>query len=236
VLIFVCAGLIAVLQAVFLFVPDMLPLAVISSLSFLLSAFLLGMVFIRGRRELMETEAKIERLKDDNSRLSSQLNQVLVERKQGEVKVKALETALANEKSKSHSSLPEQKLKSDAITLLGLLQSKGRFIDFIMGDIAAYADDQVAAAARFVHQGCQEVLSEHSSISPIESSTEGEELCFEKAPDPLKVKLLGNLEKSPLKGVLLHRGWKASYIKLPQPISEGDRDELIISPAEVEIK
>ncbi|NMC63251.1 MAG: DUF2760 domain-containing protein [SAR324 cluster bacterium] len=235
-LIFICAGLIAILQAVFLFVPEMLPLHILTSISFVLSVFLLGAVFMRGRRELMQTEAKIMRLKDDNSRLSSQLNQVLVERKQCEAKIKDLETALTHEKSKSQHYSSERKSQSDAITLLGLLQSKGRFVDFIMGDIAAYSDDKVASAARFVHQGCKEVLSEHSSISPIESIKEGEEICFEKRPDPLKVKLLGKLDRSPLKGVLLHRGWKASYLRLPQPVLEGNGDELVISPAEVEIK
>ena len=55
----------------------------------------------------------------------------------------------------------------------GLLQEKGRFVDFLMEDVAPYDDTQVGAAARVVHQGCREVLHEHFKVTPISQAEEG---------------------------------------------------------------
>jgi hypothetical protein len=52
-----------------------------------------------------------------------------------------------------------------ALQLLGLLQRDARFIDFVEEDIAGYADADIGAAARLVHDGCRAALREHFTIS-----------------------------------------------------------------------
>src|SRR4051812_9875585 len=42
-----------------------------------------------------------------------------------------------------------------AAQMLALLQRDGRLIDFLMEDVAPYADAQVGAAVRSVHAGCR---------------------------------------------------------------------------------
>jgi hypothetical protein len=52
-----------------------------------------------------------------------------------------------------------------ALQLLGLLQREARFIDFIQEDVAAYADADIGAAARVVHEGCRKVLHDNFTIA-----------------------------------------------------------------------
>ena len=61
-----------------------------------------------------------------------------------------------------------------ALVLLSQLQDKGRFVDFLMEDITAYNDAQVAAASRVVHQGCSAVIKEYLAISPVHEGKEGD--------------------------------------------------------------
>src|SRR5450830_760273 len=48
-----------------------------------------------------------------------------------------------------------------ALQLLGILQRDARLIDFAQEDLSAYADADIGAAARVVHEGCRKVLREH---------------------------------------------------------------------------
>lgn len=61
---------------------------------------------------------------------------------------------------------PHKLQDAAVIQFLSRLQEKGRLIDFVMDDMTPYGDEQVGAAARIVHQGCQEVLGDFFSISP----------------------------------------------------------------------
>ncbi|HZZ61531.1 MAG TPA: DUF2760 domain-containing protein, partial [Roseiarcus sp.] len=62
---------------------------------------------------------------------------------------------------------------AEIVQLLAMLQEKGRLVDFLMDDINAYGDAQVAAAARVVHAGCKGVLQDHFSINPVRTEQEG---------------------------------------------------------------
>jgi hypothetical protein len=129
------------------------------------------------------------------------------------------------------------KLNRQAITLLGLLQSKGRFVDFLMQDIARYDDAKVGGVARFVHAGCSKVLTDHFSIEPVHAGSEGQKIELKAAFDPQQYKLTGKVASSPpYSGKVVHKGWKSGPIRLPQPIENDDQeqDEFIIVPAEVE--
>jgi hypothetical protein len=105
-----------------------------------------------------------------------------------------------------------------AMTLLSLLQEKGRFVDFVMEDVAAYSNEQVGAAARVVHQGCREVIRDCFDPRPITERKENAEIILEPGFDPAQYRLTGKVAgQPPFKGSLIHKGWKAGRVRLPKP-------------------
>lgn len=121
-----------------------------------------------------------------------------------------------------------------ALQLLTLLQREARLIDFANENLSGYADADIGAAARVVHEGCARVLKEHFTIQPIRSEAEGARVTLEEGFDAASVRLTGNVVgKAPFKGTLSHRGWRATEVRLPQLAKEHDAS--IIAPAEVEL-
>jgi hypothetical protein len=133
--------------------------------------------------------------------------------------------------------IPKIKASDGALQILQILQRDSRLIDFLMEDIGSYADDQVGAAVRGVHTDCRDSLSRHMTLVPVIDGVEGtpQKLDTSKAPDPARIKLIGNVPASgkPPAGTLCHRGWMVSSINLP-PI--GKQDVAILAPAEIEIE
>lgn len=124
----------------------------------------------------------------------------------------------------------------DVVSFLGLLQSRGRFIDFLMDDVTKYSDAQVGAAARVVHQGCASVVTEYLDVKPVRTDAEGTSLTLEKDYDARSVRLLGRvLGEPPFRGKLLHRGWQTGSVRLPRATQEAPAGAGIIAPAEVEV-
>lgn len=126
---------------------------------------------------------------------------------------------------------------ADVVNFLGMLQEKGRLVDFLMDDINAYNDSQVGAAARVVHAGCKAVLQEHFRIEPVRSEAEGAKVEVPAGYAADQYRLVGKVAgQAPFSGVLVHRGWKTDMVKLPQ-LLRGASDPLpVIAPAEVELK
>ena len=121
-----------------------------------------------------------------------------------------------------------------ALQLLTLLQREARLIDFAHENLAAYADADIGAAARVVHEGCARVLKDHFTIAPVRSEAEGARVTLEEGFDASSVRLTGNVVgKAPFKGMLSHRGWKATEVRLPQLAKEHDAS--VLAPAEVEL-
>jgi hypothetical protein len=121
-----------------------------------------------------------------------------------------------------------------AMQLLALLQREARLIDFANENIAAYADADIGAAARVVHEGCARVLREHFTIEPVRTELEGARLTLAEGFDAASVRLTGNVVgKAPFTGVLNHRGWRAAEVRLPQLAEQ--HDARILAPAEVEL-
>ncbi|GAB6066768.1 DUF2760 domain-containing protein [Methylothermus subterraneus] len=121
-----------------------------------------------------------------------------------------------------------------ALQLLGLFQAEARLIDFLEEDIGAYTDAEVGAAARIVHEGCRKVLKHHFTIAPVRSEAEGTRITVPKGFDPSEIRLTGNIVGAPpFSGILVHRGWRATEVKLPQ-LTEGHKAD-ILAPAEVEL-
>lgn len=124
------------------------------------------------------------------------------------------------------------------VHFLGLLQEKGRLVDFVMDDITSYNNEQVGAAARVVHQGCAQVIKEHLTLAPVHSGQEGASVTLESGYDSTSYRAVGKLAGSPpFQGTLLHHGWKTTRIELPRLAEKTPATgDLVITPAEVEVK
>lgn len=123
------------------------------------------------------------------------------------------------------------------VQFLAQLQEKGRLVDFAMEDIAAYSNEQVAAAARVVHQGCREVLQAAFEIVPVHRGAEGEEITLAEDYDARRYRLVGKVPvRSPFRGTLLHRGWRTGRVSLPRVAAGDPAAREVIAPAEVEIQ
>ncbi len=128
----------------------------------------------------------------------------------------------------------EKALPDAALQLLGLLQQEGRFIDFLEEDVASFADADVGAAARVVHAGCRKVVHDLFTIVPVRNEPEGSRITLQAGFDPSSIRLTGNVVgKPPFSGSLVHRGWRATHVRLPQ-VAAG-HDTKILASAEVEL-
>jgi hypothetical protein len=121
-----------------------------------------------------------------------------------------------------------------ALQLLAIFQREGRLVDFLEQDVASFDDADIGAAARAVHEGCRKALRAHATVAPIRAEDEGANVTLETGFDTSQVKLSGDVKGAgPWKGVLKHRGWKATDVKLPTPVA--GHDARVIAAAEVEL-
>lgn len=130
---------------------------------------------------------------------------------------------------------PAPRLSGDAaLQLLELLQREARLVDFTQEDVRAYSDAELGAAARVVHSGCCKVLGDHFTISPVRTEDEGSRIRLEAGFDARAVRLTGNVVgQAPFTGTLMHRGWRASDVRLPQLAAGHDAN--VLAQAEVEL-
>ncbi len=123
--------------------------------------------------------------------------------------------------------------EAQVIQFLARLQEKGRLVDFAMDDITPHSNEDIGAAARIVHQGCQEVLADFFALKAVHPGAEGDDISLSADFDPRAYRLVGKVpETPPFNGRVLHRGWKTGKIKLPN-LTDTSRD--VVAPAEVEI-
>ena len=122
-----------------------------------------------------------------------------------------------------------------AMQILGLLQREGRLVDFFMEDIAGYADDQVGAAVRPIHESSRKTLARVCKLTPVIDGVEG---TYTKliSMDTSAVRVLGKVAANQTVegGTLRHRGWRADKVNLP-PIARGE-DVSVLAPAEIEVE
>ncbi|HEX3877865.1 MAG TPA: DUF2760 domain-containing protein [Bryobacteraceae bacterium] len=129
---------------------------------------------------------------------------------------------------------PLVRTSDGALQMVAILQRDSRLIDFLMEDISGYADDQIGAAVRELHDQCRDSLTRYIKLEPVIDGVEG---TYAKAPskDPNLVKFVGNVPaKPPEGGTLRHRGWRASKIDLPTIGAK--QDAAVVAPAEIEIE
>lgn len=126
---------------------------------------------------------------------------------------------------------------AEVLGFLGLLQARGRLVDFLMDDINAYDDAQVGAAARVVHAGCKSVLQEHFRIRPVREESEGSTVQVAPGYAADEYRLLGRISgPAPFSGALVHHGWKTEAVNLPRIVRNAGDGLPTIAPAEVELK
>lgn len=131
---------------------------------------------------------------------------------------------------------PAHTAEAEVIAFLGLLQEKGRLLDFLMDDITPYEDAQVGAAARVVHQGCREVLREHFQIGPVSPAEEGSKISVPTGEESADYLLVGKIAgEPPFSGTLVHKGWKTEFVKLPRITPAASKRLPALTPAEVEL-
>jgi hypothetical protein len=129
---------------------------------------------------------------------------------------------------------PVARVSDGALQILAIMQRDARLIDFLMEDIAGYADDQIGAAVRELHDQCRDSIARYVALQPVIDGVEG---TFTKAPtaDPNSIKFIGNVPaKPPSGGILRHKGWRAAKVELPALGSR--QDAAVIAPAEIEIE
>ena len=125
--------------------------------------------------------------------------------------------------------------EAEIVAFFGLLQEKGRLVDFLMEDITPYEDAEVGAAARVIHQGGRQVLQEYFHITPVSEAAEGTQVTVPAGYATDQFRLVGKLTgEPPFTGTLLHKGWKTEFVKLPRILNAERLPS--IAPAEVELK
>lgn len=119
--------------------------------------------------------------------------------------------------------------------MLAALQREARLVDLVKQPLEKYSDEEVGAAARNVLTGAAAVLDRFFALVPVVAQEEGTALELPSSYDPGVYKLSGPVPGTgPLRGQLVHHGWKATRVQLPA--WTGSREAaLVIAPAEVEL-
>lgn len=125
--------------------------------------------------------------------------------------------------------------RSQALTLLAVLQREARLVDFLKENIAAYDDAQVGAAVREIHRDALAALDRIFELRPVREEAEGASVTVPAGYDAGRIKLVGNVTGSPPhSGRLAHAGWEATRVELPE-WSGNDASAKVVAPAEVEL-
>jgi len=150
--------------------------------------------------------------------------------------LKWLETSQAKAvpaKAPAREPAPER-VHASGLFILSALQREGRLIDFLEQDVAGFSDQDVGAAARVVHSGCNKALKQYFGFEPAVGAAEGAGMTVPPGFDAQRIRLTGNVTgQPPFKGVLKHHGWLVKEVRLPA-LAEG-LDPRVLAPAEVEL-
>ncbi|QQR42662.1 DUF2760 domain-containing protein [Myxococcus xanthus] len=130
--------------------------------------------------------------------------------------------------------LPPEREHASALSLLGMLQREGRFVDFLQENVSAFSDAEVGAAARIVHEGCRKVAQTYLTLERVLPQSEGDSVPVPVGFDAQRIRLTGNVAgQPPYNGILRHHGWMTTAVKLPT-VSPAI-DPRVLAPAEVEL-
>ena len=125
---------------------------------------------------------------------------------------------------------PTAALRSEAVTLLAALQREARFVDLVKENLAQYSDAQIGAAARPCLQQCATTLDRLMGLKPIETVADGQPVQVPDSALPSRYLWVG--EGSGTSGKLVHHGWEASHVQLPQWTGVAS-DAKVVAPIQV---
>lgn len=134
-----------------------------------------------------------------------------------------------NQESATRSRRPTR--RSEAITLLALLQRRAGLVDLIYEDLEGLSDEQIGAMAREVLDQSHQCLEECLIVSTIVDGQEGEFIEIPDAASPNRWSILGDISSE--RGRLMHPGWIASQLELPS-WKGSEENALVISPVKVD--
>jgi len=121
-----------------------------------------------------------------------------------------------------------------AIQILSELQKKGRLVDFLEEDLSDYKDEDIGRSVRSIHEGCKEMLSKMIIKEKIVDQEEESSVRVNRDYDIHSMKLSGRVsENFPIKGQLVHPGWKVKSLKLSR---RPEKASTVLAPAEIEIQ
>lgn len=126
--------------------------------------------------------------------------------------------------------------RSEALTLLAVLQREARLVDFLKENVASYSDDQIGAAVREIHRDASAALDRMFALQPVRTETEGATINVPAGFDAGRIRLVGNVTGNPPhSGTLAHAGWEATKVELPEWTGTATSAK-VVAPAEVELR
>jgi hypothetical protein len=126
--------------------------------------------------------------------------------------------------------------RSEALSLLAILQQEARLVDFLKEPLDTYSDAQIGAAVRDVHRDSGGVLERLFAIRVLRKEAEGTDVTVPPGFDAGTVRLTGALAGAPpYRGQLRHPGWQATKADLPRWTGSVESARTI-APAEIEVR
>lgn len=121
--------------------------------------------------------------------------------------------------------------RSEAITLLALLQRRAGLMDLIYEDLDGLTDEQIGKMARDVLDATHQCLEECLQVTTIVEQEEGELIDIPDAASPNRWNLVGDIASE--RGRLMHPGWIANTLELPG-WRGSQENALVIAPVKVD--
>ncbi len=128
---------------------------------------------------------------------------------------------------------PAAPSRSDAITLLAMLQREARFVDLVQEPLDQYSDDQVGAAARPCLSACRSALARVFDLGPLLAEAEGETVPVPADASPLRYQWADGTTAGRSSATLVHPGWQAGRCEIAH-WTGSDADANVIAPAQIE--
>jgi hypothetical protein len=131
--------------------------------------------------------------------------------------------------------VPRAAVRSEAISLLAVLQQEGRLVDFLKESIGGYSDAQIGAAVRDVHRDCAATIDRLFALKPVRTEAEGASIEVPAGFDANRVRLAGNVGGAgPWRGQLRHGGWEATKVEVPE-YTGSEAAARVVAAAQVEV-
>ncbi len=122
--------------------------------------------------------------------------------------------------------------RSEALTLLAMLQREARFVDLVQEPLDQFSDAQVGAAARPCLIQCRQTLQRVFDLIPLTEQAEGSTVAVPLNASALRYQWLGNGEQSST-GRLVHPGWLANQSELGK-WTGSPSDAKVIAPIQIQ--